>query len=392
VVHEQAPPDNSVYLPANTASYDLRQQHTRQPAGSPFYPLPAGAQLEKEKEFLYRGFDPLPINQPFSAVDPYQFKVLNAVVGVIGFNPLAATPGAGGTPASGITAKIDYDVDDWHIIHEDRVAPNSAPHGVKLTLNGIEPVGVVDEYQEPYTALLKSYGERPTPTPNIDLLVVDLETGLTMDSRTLQPPAHGNGVQGNGSNGQINYRDGSIQFNDLVQWTLPNGGPTAPDPIAGKRLRIYYRTPQDWGLQFTKAATNYVRVTDLRQLGYQEYLEVAGVDGYLFFPIQDHDQAVLVDYTWVQHSSMTDQDIVRTETGEYHQILDPALPAAPPSMVPTPPWWLQVDGAQRADYVRGSFRVQRVRGVSVRARAVWREGNRWRRLDLDSFVGRDRGT
>ena len=94
----------------------------------------------------------------------------------------------------------------------------------------------------------------------------------------------------------------------------------------------------------------------------------------------------------MQHSSITDQDIVRTETGEYHQILDPALPAAPPSMVPTPPWWVQVDGAQRADYVRGSFRVQRVRGVSVRARAVWREGNRWRRLDLDSFVGRDRGT
>jgi hypothetical protein len=386
VAHEQAPPDTTVLLPANTEFFDMRQAHPG------FFSLPAGTQLDANRDALYRGFELLANNQPFSGNDPYQFKVLNSVAGVIGFNPLGATPGAAGTNANGITAKIDYDVDDWHIIHEDRVVPDAAPRVVKLTLNGIEPIGAVDEYQEPYTALIKGYSGRPSLTPDIDLIVEDLETGLTLDSRTLQPANNPNGAATNSNtlnNGAIDYRDASIQFNDGVQWTLPNGATAARQPIGGKRVRIYYRTPQNWGLQFTKAATEYSRVPATQNLGYREYYQ--GTGGYLFFPIQDHDQAVLVDYTWTQ--LRMNGEIVRTETGEYHQILDPALPAGPQNQfgAPTNNWWVQADGALRGDAVPGSIQVLRVRGGSVRARAIWREGSRWRSLTLDSYVGRDQG-
>jgi hypothetical protein len=385
VAHEQAPPDNTLLLPANTKSYDLRQAHGRQ-----FFPLPAGTQLDTDRDFLYRSFDLLPNNRPFSIDDPYQFKVLNSVAGVIGFNPLGATPGAAGTGTRGITAKIDYDVDDWHIIHEDRVVPDSAPRDVKLTLNGIEPVGTADEYQVQYAGLMKTYSDRQSPTPSIDLIVEDLETGLMIDSRTLQPALNPNGAPGDGSNGAIDYRDGSIQFNPAVRWTLPNGALEPLQPIGGRRVRIYYRSPQNWGVEFTKAATEYSRVPATVNLGYQEYYQ--GNGGFLFLPVQDHDQTVLVDYTWTQHEM--NHDIVRTETGEYHQILDPGLPLSPQNQfgAPTQNWWVQVDGALRGDAVPGSVQVLRVRGVSVRARAIWREGNRWRSLDLDSYVGRDQGT
>jgi hypothetical protein len=384
VAHEQAPPDNTLRLPANTKSFDLRQAH-----GLQFFPLPTGTQLETDRDFLYRSFDLLANNRPFSD-DPYQFKVLNSVAGVIGFNPLGATPGAAGTGTSGITAKIDYDVDDWHIIHEDRVVPDSAPRDVKLTLNGIEPIGTADEYQVQYAGLMKSYSDRQSPTPSIDLIVQDLETGLTMDSRTLQPALNPNGAPGDGSNGAIDYRDGSIQFNPVVRWTLPSGALAPPQPIGGRRVRIYYRSPQNWGVEFTKAATEYSRVPATPNLGYQEYYQ--GTGGFLFLPVQDHDQTVLVDYTWTQRAM--NHEIVRTETGEYHQILDPGLPVSPQNQLgaPTVNWWVQVDGAQRADAVQNSIQVLRVRGVSVRARAIWREGNRWRSLSLDSYVGRDQGT
>jgi len=374
-------PGAEIAIPANVASFDL--------------PLPAQAQLEQESDQVFRGFRLLGPNEPFSA-DPYEYKVLNRVVGVIGFNPLGAAVQSAGAMAQPLTAKIDYDVDDWHIIREDRQISASPPFAVKLALNGIEKIGAMDEHQERYNGLMRDYpGDRLAPdTHDIDLLVVDMDTGLTIDSRTLQRADRETEVAGNDLNGEINYLDGAITFRDQVSWTLPAaGGPAgSPESIAGKHLRIYYRTPQNWALQFTKAFDRYVPrdIQDINSLGYGEYSQ--GTQGYLFFPVADQGGAVLVDYTW-QHR-VGNQVILRTETGEYHQISDPTLPESPQNLFgsPVPYWWTVLDGAHRPDAVDGSVRVLRVRGVSVRARAIWREGTRWRRLDLDSYVGRDRGT
>jgi hypothetical protein len=400
-VTEQARPDTQIVVGANETAFDLKQAHPNQ------LPLPNGARLEPNQEQVYQSFVLLTPNQPFSNSNPYEFKVLNPVLGIIGFNPLGATMGAGGPNSSGLTARIDYDVDDWHIIQEQRVVPSASPYNVKLTLSLLSKIGDIDDYQEPYSALIKDYpNDRPSPTPNIDLIVMDEETGLIMDSRSLQDPLGSPTVQTTGANGIIDYREGAIAFNPLVQWTLPNGKLDAPSPIAGKRIRIYYRTQQNWGLQLTKAATTYYRQPTVTNLGYREY--AVGSAGYLFFPVQDHDQSVLVDYTWVQNTS--NGPVIRTETGEYHQILDPTLAASPQSqfgnLAQNPNWWIQVDGAARGDYVQNSVSITRVRGVSVRARVVWVEGSskvvtntgteapsvRWRKLDLESFVGRDRGT
>jgi type II secretory pathway pseudopilin PulG len=391
-IRDQARPDTCIFIPPNVREYDLRQAHRDQPPDCVFIPMPAGARLGLDEDRLFRAFDRLGPNEPFSNGDPYQFRVLNSIVGVIGFNPLGATIRPPGTNSRGILARVDYDVDDWHIIHEDRVVPFSPPHSVKLTLNDIAHIGDVDEYQETYTSLIKSYPDRPSLNANtdqVDMLVVDLDTGLTLDSRTLQRP---DDPQANGSNlnGTINYQDGIVRFNDAVQWTTPAGiGPApGPIPVGGKRVRIYYRTGQDWAVQFTKAFNEYVRENDVTDLGYREY--APGTAGYVFFPIQEHDFAVLVDYTWVHR--VNGQDVVRTETGEYHQISDPAAPESPQNVAdsPFPYWWIRVDAADRADAVPNSIRIVRVRGVSVRARVIWREGNRWRKLDLDSYVSRDR--
>lgn len=406
-VREQSRPDTCVLIAANQRDYDMRQAHSNQPPDCVFVPLPSGARLEREEEFAYRQFRLVRAAEPFSNEDPYEFKVLNSVIGIVGFNPLAATFRPRGTDSRGITARIDYDVDDWHIIHEDREVPSSAPHQVKLTLDGIERIGALDEYQERYNGLIKNYPDRPAVgTLDVDLLVVDLDTGLTIDSRTLQRSGENPELKQPyiNENGEINYNDGSITFAENVRWTLPtaSGAFSPPDPVAGKRVRIYYRTRQNWALQMTKAFTNYVREPDAQGLGYREfYLHVPqsrnpDQSGYLFFPVADHGQAVLVDYSWWQR--VGNQSVLRTETGEYHQIHDPADPDSPQNSFgfPFPSfWWTRVDAAGRANLqfdANHPILIQRVRGISVRARAIWREGNRWRRLDLDSYVGRDRGT
>jgi len=393
-VREQMRPDNIATIPPNTQVYDLRQRHPNQPPDAPFLPLPSGARLEQDEEFVYRGFDLLGPNEPFSSSDPYQFRVLNQVVGIIGFNPLAATIRT--ASGKGVVAKVDYDVDDWHIIRDDRTVPFSPPHTVKLTLNNLLRIGEVDEYQEQYASLIKGYADRPvdrTGTQNIDLLVVDMETGLTIDSRSLQRQDEDREVDIPGAsdlNGRINYDSGSIRFGDAVQWTLPNGQLAPPDSMGGKRIRVYYRTQQNWGVQLTKAFTNYVRETNVADLGYREF--GVGTGGYMYFPIQDHDHAVLVDYSWVHR--VDGQEILRTETGEYHQISDPVSAESPQNQFgsPVPYWWVRVNAADRLGFVADSIRVMRVRGVTVRARAIWREGERWRKLDLDSYISRDRAS
>jgi prepilin-type N-terminal cleavage/methylation domain-containing protein len=418
-VRERMRPDNIIVVRENVQEVDLRQARPGQQSDSPYLPIPAGARLEQDEETVYRGFDLLGRTEPFSPTDPYQFRVLNSVVGVLGFNPLAATIRT--ASGKGIVAKIDYDVDDWHIIRDDRTVPFSPPHTVKLTLNDVLRIGSVDEYQEQYVSLMKGYDDRPvqaTGTQFIDVLVMDLETGLTLDSRTLyNPELEQEAVEGmdegtassfSDVNGRINYDNGSIRFASTVQWMLPNatnpsqGTLGQPEPIGGKRIRIYYRTQQNWGVQLTKAFTNYVREPNVADLGYREF--GVGNGGYLYFPIHDHNHAVMVDYTWVHR--VDGQNVLRTETGEYHQISDPAAAESPQNQLGStvPYWWLQVDAAQfemgpdgqpryrRPGFVPDSVRVLRVRGVTVRARAIWRESERWRKLDLDSYISRDRAS
>jgi hypothetical protein len=398
-VREHMQPGNGVFIPKGTESFDLRQPHPNQPADLQFRPLPAGARLQEDEEFLYRAFDPLGA-EPFSNSDPYQYRVLNPVLGVIGFNPLAAMIRTQGGGSRGVIAKIDYDVDDWHILRDDRVVPFAPPYTVKLTVNGIQPIGDVDEYQETYTGLMRDYPDRGMnigSLVNVDVLVMDLETGRVLDSRTLQNEDRQDVLAAsatfNDLNGTINYTDGSIRFRDFVQWLrADSGAPDNPEPIAGRRIRVFYRTQQNWGVQLTKAFPSYSRELVLNNLGYREFM--LGSEGYLYFPVQDHDHAVLVDYTW--RHLVDGEEILRTETGEYQQISSPDEPLSPQNRAGSGAapdlWWIQLDAAKRRDAVPNSIHVLRVRGVTVRARAIWREGERWRKLDLDSFIGRERGT
>jgi hypothetical protein len=388
-VRENSVPDFVISLPAGVNRFDLRTA------------LPNGARLEPDQEQLFRAFEQIPAGQPFSGVQPYEFKVLNTLIGIIGFNPLGAAGRGGYTPGGRpLTAKIDYDVDDWHIVREDRVVPQLAPFTVELTLNGLKRIGDIEENQQQYYGLLRDYPDRPTPTENIDLAVIDLDTGLTIDSRTMQTePLPGADV--NDLNGQIDYNRGRIEFKPVVRWTLPGGNFAPEQSIAGRRIRIYYRTEQDWGVQITKAYSRYARDLEPNLLGNGQYYQ--GPDEknrptLLFFPPIDHDRSVLVDYTWVQQISPTEKRVV-TESGELHQISDPkAAVSTVTSSAPIPlggaAWGIRLNLADRLD--RGEVAVapgepiviQSVRGVSLQARAIWREGTRWRHLDHTTLLSR----
>jgi hypothetical protein len=377
-------PDAAIMVPPNMTRVGIQ--------------LPQGAQLEVEEEQVYRAFRRLPNAVPFSRVDPYEFKVLNTVTGMMGFNPLGAAPGnRHGTGGRPLVAKLDYDVEDWHILREDRVVPQSGPFNVNLTLPFIKKLESIEENQQQYFGLVRPFPRWPTQndsehpgTPGIDLVIADLDTGLTIDSLTMQTEPIAAVPSASDRNGRIDYSRGRLEFNPVVQWSLPDGSHAPPSSIAGRKIRVYYRTEADWALQITKAFSNYRREVNPNLLGYGQYVQ-NGPD--LYFPPIDHDHSVSVDYTWVQRLG-GGQMRLRQESGELHKIKEPGAPSSPHTLGRAPQgldlaWWIRLNVAGRNDIDPNEpIVIQSVRGASVIARAMWREGPRWRRLEQSTLLTR----
>jgi len=83
-------PDACIYIGPNEMRFDMRAEPRNMPPDCRFIPLPRDAQLEVEEEQVYRAFRRVPNAVPFSRIDPYEFKVLNTVTGLMGFNSLGA--------------------------------------------------------------------------------------------------------------------------------------------------------------------------------------------------------------------------------------------------------------------------------------------------------------
>jgi hypothetical protein len=286
-------------------------------------------------------------------------------------------------------------------VSEELTIPQQGPFRVKLAVTDIKQTGSIQENQQPYTDLVTNYPERRTPTPGIDLVVVDMETGVTMDSRTLQAQP---GADVSSVNGVIDYKNGIIDFNEVVHWTLPPAGTAGPaESIAGKHVRIYYRTDNDLAVQVQKAFTSYLRSALPLTVTPGQYGQLS--DGFLVFPASDHHQSVLIDYSF----ALTDGRRL-TVSGELQPIRDPVTNEKDSPQFLTPGlfsgvaaaqrglfWFIRLNNSPRisasdpigkAEIVPGTIVIHSVRGVSVRARVAWREGSRWRRLENSTYLTR----
>lgn len=439
--------DNCFYLePDNSApqriTFDLRA------AQAPMYncnyvPLPVGGTLYRGTDFVYRRFMQLPIDGTFSD-DPYEFKVYDGVFGLLGFNPRAATTPLPLQQGRGLSAQIDYDVDDWHILHDDTnvtlvpIDPDGSPDSgdeayvIKLAASAIKKIGDTEETinflpNQPadtntfeYQGLQRYYPDNPsrTGTPGIDLVIVDLETGLQIDSRTLQK-------DGDNTHGEIDYRAGVIHLwkyqgrnagSGPIVWSPPyslqgGGGGMALDP-AGRRVRVYFRTESDLAVATFKPYNRYYLQTNLNALREREYLPYnyfsgGSSYGYLLFPPMDGEKTVAVDYQylWQDPANPGDPSLyqLRNVVGEMHQIAAPGTAAAPTL---TPPyhtlWWVRVahgdadpskgavggDTGFDPDVVPGSVVIIGVRGASLHTHVVWRDSGRYRHRQRATLLTR----
>ena len=389
------PPTARLVVPATAAGMNTWAINVRG-----MWNIPANATISPGAVQLYRELAPVALGDAFNGSDPYQFKVLDTVFGSLVFNPLGATYTQSRSEGRGLLVKIDYDVDDWSIIREDMTVPTGGLPQVQLGIRGVKKVGEAEDTpnlvsagqaDQNYQGLIRNYPAtgndpgRPGST-GIDFVVVDLETGFRMTSaRFAAAPA-----TTPGQNGIMDYDDSVITFTGSVTWEHPtDANNTFQAPIAGRHIRVYYRTLDDWTVAVQKPYYQYTYLPTAGALGPGEFgYNPVSFQGYVLFPATDGEQSVTVDYQWTQMDSNGDPARLRTELGEMHVISNPGDANSPqnsPMGFGGPNWWIRLNnhdnGASGAgtppDLMPGSVTILGVRGASFTTRVAWRESGRW---------------
>jgi type II secretory pathway pseudopilin PulG len=298
---------------------------------------------------MSRGFVRVDSGAAWSS-DPYEYKLLDPILGVISFNPLGYTQQEFG---QALQARIDYDILDMQIIHEDKRVPSNAPLSVTLTLNHIKQI-------EQSMELDGSLYQGICPDKGImqDILAIDLGTGM--------------GVKIDDS-WDVNYKDGIVKLpidGNITLYESDNPSSTTVVPSAGRNIRFLYKAEGDWSLQFHKAHSQYER-NDGSVLTYKDYAVDPDNFRRLWFSACNANNSISVQYEY-------------DDNGETRRIVE-CLKAT--------------DALEEKEFVSGvkknytfidlsqkPTRIISVNGVSARARVIWREGERWRHVDLDTIL------
>lgn len=352
--------------------------------GNPVYNTTGFNGIDEGSDSLHREFEELIHTAPWSNTDPYEFKLVRTVSGVVAFNPLGygymEMTSRGREP---LTAHIDYTVLDWHIIREERKLPDvfnsAADQDLKLTLRFIKKAG------ETMEADGSVYGGLAPDGPNYltyDILAVDVETGRVYSKDSLT--ADGTPVF------IVNYKDGVLRFDpDFIETSLND--PTAQSPFQGKTFRIYYQADGDFALQPFKAydvyRRSYAPPLDYRQYYFAE--SSPGTFGRMYFPRCYAGCTVAVDYSY----RVNGETIDRYANGETYQISEDTEQVGEKEYC-----YIDLLATLQSIYGGGADitfqRISKVYGTSVGARVVWRETGRrlragsWRRIDLQTYLTR----
>lgn len=298
----------------------------------------AYAGIDRYSETVARGFTEV---ESWSS-DPYEYMMLDQMLGIISFNPVGYSQREFGRP---LQARIDYDIFDLEIIREDKRVPTRSPYRVHMTLNRIKESGESMEIDgEPYQGIHPPYIE-------YDMIAVDLESGrqIAFDSAW------------------INYKDGIVELPGHI--TLLGSGESSNVDISpsGRNIRFYYKAEGDWSLQFQKAYVQYAREYGDGELEFKSYAIQDSRPKRLWFSACNATHTISVDYEY------TVGDQAKRVLGECHKTSDSLLSYG------------GVDSTY-IDLNNEPTRIYSVNGISARARVIWRESEKWRRVDLDSII------
>ena len=323
-------------------------------------------------------------DQQFDSDNPYEYEVVSpsyvsssdpslaANIGEILLNPAGYHYGEGSPNGSQyLQAHIDYDVYDWHILHEDRFMPSSEPYTITLGLTNIKKIGDMLSDQTKYTGLFYDVlGTPNNPTP--DILVYDMNTGSLVVPQS------------------VDYLNGTITFT-----------PAEGLADATHTLRIYYQAHGSWAIQILKSSNVYSASGGVPPAIGEFFVR----GNRIYFPICDMGKTVSIGnlYYLEPNPSNPANPYHRHSTNEAYQIssiVDPVVGFPYVDITTVHPDTLGLDmNVNGTGY--SPFPVQNVQGVSFDVRVIHNNGAmvnespagnitsvRWNKYDLDTILSR----
>lgn len=344
----------------------------------------------------------------FNQFNPYEFTFLNnynngslSFAPTIGFNPIGQNRNVrtnlGTRP---LTAHIEYETVDWHIIREDRTVPTN--RAVRLTLPGVKVAG--RRYSD-----INVVGNvtGTVNSPVYDGITQGLRgysvVALDLTDNTLMTDGNGAGTL------KVDYRNGIVRFPPgLIKYT-PFGNPIQEsgdnDVISGHDIRIFYQATGDWGVQVSKAWAAYQRRdvgagnNNWRNLQYNQFdVQIVEPNGsaqghpynnpdnrykaLLTFPRSNAGQSVAVSFLWTDVNNAT-----RQVTGQQYKLPEFGTIGAGYPYIVVPIGRDFRAPANGEEWKNPNFTF--VQGASLKVRTIWRENpRRWESRDVETFINR----
>ncbi len=195
---------------------------------------PAFQGIVPDSDSAARLFERLASGAQWDPDYPYQYKVVNPLLGLLAFNPAGTgfyeRYWRGQRP---LIANIDYNVYDWSILREEHTVPSTGR--IRLAFTDIKQYDDLLDNQTQY----KGLGLPGIAQPNQpDIVLVDSLTGqFAYIQKGGLLPASTLSL----GNFKVDYMAGVLE--------LPN--------LRGRKLRILYKAHEKWALAVQKAAHRY---------------------------------------------------------------------------------------------------------------------------------------
>jgi hypothetical protein len=253
---------------------------------------------------------------------------------------------------------VDYIVQDWHTIHEDRtVAANSNTGSsttnsmLRLTLNDLlnaqSPGGATDQVGNKFYGI---GGIKTALGPSV--IVYDADAGAIMPNTQYS----------------VDYANGTISMNGVP----PN-----------EHVRVYYHSSFDWAISVLKPAANYTvtesagvtqdKPTDTGQAIWDGVSGSASF-GNLYFPQVDNGRMVQIGGTVTYSNPANATNPVTVPVSDLETLtLQPGQTLLSVSLLSA------VGAPSGSTFVSAAPTVT---GASLTARVIWREQDLWRHRDI----------
>jgi type II secretory pathway pseudopilin PulG len=192
--------------------------------------------LVPDSDSAARLFERLGDNTPWDPDYPYQYRVVNQLLGLLAFNPVGhgyyERYWRGQRP---LVANVDYNVYDWFILREEHTVPSTGR--IRLAFSDIKQYGDLLDDQTTYSGLgLPGIVGRNQP----DMVLIDMlsgqvayiQKGELLNDSTLALGAF-----------SVDYTLGTLQLHNPA--------------LRGRKLRILYKAHDNWALCVQKAAHRY---------------------------------------------------------------------------------------------------------------------------------------